>query len=137
MTITELLEFFSAYKALKSPGLSRRWNSQVDLPYQTCHLLKPPNGPQDTWIGEWPLPEDAPTPLRGVAVVYVLFDAVNVPCYVGSTDQFRTRMNKHTKDNKAFARWQAHPCPTREDAYTMEDRLLKERLPHLNRKASR
>ncbi|WP_086707507.1 GIY-YIG nuclease family protein [Streptomyces antimycoticus] len=137
VTITELLEFFEAYRALETPRRTRRWNNHIDLPYQTCHLMKPPNGPEGTWSGTWPCPETDPCPLRGVAVVYVLFDARNEPCYLGSTDQFRTRIGKHVKDGKVFTSWQAYPCPDREAAYVLEDRLLKERLPSLNKKAGR
>ncbi|MBL1120211.1 GIY-YIG nuclease family protein [Streptomyces sp. 110] len=72
-----------------------------------------------------------------MGVVYALFDARNDPCYLGSTDQFRTRIGKHVKDGKVFTSWQAYPCPDREAAYVLEDRLLKERLPSLNKKASR
>ncbi|MFJ2007960.1 GIY-YIG nuclease family protein [Streptomyces chartreusis] len=137
ISITELLEFFDAYRDLETPRWSRRWNEHVPLPYQTCSLLHPPNGPHHTWIGNWPCPEDAPTPLKGVAVVYILFNEGNEPCYVGSTQRFRTRMNDHVKQGKVFVQWQAFPCPDRESAYELEDRLLKERLPHLNRKAGR
>ncbi|MFI5688427.1 GIY-YIG nuclease family protein [Streptomyces sp. NPDC051636] len=97
ITITELLEFFHAYRALETPRWSLRWNEHISLPHQTCLLLHPPNGPGHTWVGAWPCSEDAPTPLKGVAVVYILFDERNEPCYVGSTQRFRTRMNDHVK----------------------------------------
>ncbi len=137
ITITQLLAFFDAYTALETPRRSRRWNEHIDIAYQTCHLMQAPNGPEGTWIGSWPCSESEPYPVRGVAVVYVLFDANNQPCYVGSTNQFRTRMGKHMKDGKAFTNWQAYPCPSREHAYELEDRLLKEQLPSLNKRASR
>ncbi|MFF8371857.1 GIY-YIG nuclease family protein [Streptomyces lydicus] len=95
ITIAQLLAFFEAYTALETPRRSRRWNEHIDIAYQTCHLMQTPNGPEGTWIGSWPCSEAEPYPVRGVAVVYVLFDANNQPCYVGSTNQFRTRMGKH------------------------------------------
>ncbi|MFI6658112.1 GIY-YIG nuclease family protein [Streptomyces sp. NPDC050523] len=137
INITELLEFFHAYRELETPRRTARWNEHVALPYQTCGILHPPNGPHHTWVGEWPCPERAPTPLKGVAVVYILFDAASEPCYVGSTSHFRTRMNNHVKQGKVFESWQAYPCPDRESAYQLEDKLLKERLPQLNRRAGR
>lgn len=137
ITITQLLAFFHEYRHLEIPRRTHRWNENIDLPYQTCNLLQSPNGPEGTWVGEWPCPETEPSPLRGVAVVYILFGQNNEPCYVGSTDRFRTRMNSHVKDGKIFGRWQAYPCGTREAAYVLEDRLLNERMPHLNRRKSR
>lgn len=137
ITIVELLDFFKAYRALETPRRTRRWNDHISLAYQSCHLMQAPNGPEGTWVGPWPCPESEPYPIRGVAVVYVLFDALNNPCYVGSTDQFRARMSHHVKDGKAFCSWQAYPCPTREAAYVLEERLLNERMPNLNRRKGR
>ncbi|MFJ5680253.1 GIY-YIG nuclease family protein [Streptomyces sp. NPDC093097] len=137
ITITQLLDFFQEYRKLDIPGRSHRWNENVDLIYQTCSLLQPPNGPEGTWVGEWPCGDADPCPLRGVAVVYVLFGQDNEPCYVGSTNHFRTRMGNHVKAGKVFSRWQAYPWPTREAAYVLEERLLNERMPNLNRRKGR
>ncbi len=99
--------------------------------------MQAPNGPEGTWTGSWPCSKAEPYPLRGVAVVYVLFDANNQPAVSAARNQFRTRMGKHVKDGKVFTHSQAYPCPSRDHAYELEDRLLKERLPDLNKRANR
>ena len=139
-----LQELFEATKAARIPLSS--WDEHVPVTWRQMiqaerrrHLeaLHAPNGPEGSWIGPWPLGDADPRPKGGQSVVYVLFDADNEPCYVGSTKNFRSRLGQHAKDGKEFARWQAHPCHDREHAYALEDRLLRERLPRLNRKASR
>lgn len=100
------------------------------------------------WSGVANLDMHAHRPPDGQAVVYVLFDDQNVPCYVGSTEKFKTRIDTHYRNGpggnrsrpergKEFERWVAYPCPDREAAYQLENRLLKEHKPYLNRKASR
>lgn len=97
----------------------------------------PPNGPEGTYVGVAPLPGDDVAPLEGTPVVYVLFDEDNEPCYVGSTQNLRARLNAHLTNGKQFVRWQAYPCASREDAYVLEERLLVERMPRLNRRRGR
>ncbi|MFE1361356.1 GIY-YIG nuclease family protein [Streptomyces harbinensis] len=139
----ELAEVHSALNELKSVGRATRWNSNIDVAWAKAAHWKRyvaryrPNGPAGSWIGDWPLTQGASRPGPRVPVVYVLFGPSNEPCYVGSTDQFAPRLNAHDKDGKRFLRWQAHPARDREHAYLMEDRLLREHKPHLNRKASR
>jgi hypothetical protein len=89
------------------------------------------------WRGIYPLEPAERFPRTGTSVVYVLFDDANVPCYVGSTSDFRGRSKAHRKEGKAFVCWLAYPCADREAAYALEDRLLREHKPYLNRKASR
>lgn len=126
------------------PGFSELWNesislhsSRIALMAKTAWLLKryEPNT-DGAWSGENPLMPQDQRPRDGQCVVYILFDDHNVPCYVGSTEKFKTRIDCHTRE-KSFARWVAYPCADRESAYQMEDRLLKEHKPYLNRKASR
>lgn len=78
-----------------------------------------------------------PAPPVGVSVVYVLFDVWNEPAYVGSTQDFRVRLAVHRKEKPGLLTWTAFPCADREAAYVLENRLLKEYKPHLNKKASR
>lgn len=137
MTITDLIGFFQRYRAIASPKKMQRWNESVNITYQSMLMQLPPNGPAHTWIGDWPHTEGAPYPLSGICVVYVLYGDDNEPCYVGSTRKFRSRMNQHAKGGKRFARWQAYPCPDRERAYVLEERLLKEYKPRLNRRTGR
>jgi hypothetical protein len=124
---------------LQMPGRMKAWDSIVGVSWKRLVQLarQLPNGPAGSWVGEYPIPLDAPRPIYGVPVVYVLFDEANVPCYVGSTDKFSPRMTAHEKSGKRFVRWQAHPCDNREHAYRLEDRLLKRHKPYLNRRAGR
>jgi hypothetical protein len=135
----QLMAVFERYKAMGLTGRLTRWDAHISITWkQMCHLRQQlSNGPEGSWVGEYPILIGQTAPTSGVAVVYVLFDAANEPCYVGSTSNFRVRLSKHRKDGKGFVRWQAHPCRDREHAYLLEDRLLKEHLPRLNRKASR
>lgn len=134
--IVEIKKFHNAYSRLETPGRRTRWNAEIDMPYQTVGRMGLPNGPEGTWIGDWPRPEGDATPPLRLPVVYVLFAPTNEPCYVGSTGQFTTRLSVHARD-KDFRHWQAYPCREREQAYLLEERLLRERLPFLNRKVGR
>ena len=137
MGIAELIAFFQQYRRLATDKKAQRWNESIDLQYKALLHQLPPNGPADTWVGEWPHIDGEPYPISGISVVYVLFDATNEPCYVGSTSKLRPRLSEHTKAGKLFVRWQAYPCRDREHAYEIEDRLLKHHLPRLNRRAGR
>ncbi|WP_432563691.1 GIY-YIG nuclease family protein [Kineococcus sp. SYSU DK003] len=124
----------------REPGFATRWDEAVDLDSRTIARARQfnslPNGPDGSWQGDNPLPAGASAPRTGVAVVYVLFDDDGSPCYVGSSMQFRSRLTWHRK-RKSFRYWAAYPCADREDAYVREERMLREVLPRLNKKASR
>ncbi|MFE9777774.1 GIY-YIG nuclease family protein [Streptomyces sp. NPDC005775] len=135
----QLVAVYEHYKAMGLTGRMHRWDEHVDISWKVMtHLSRQlPNGPEDSWVGEYPFHEATSAPAKGIAVVYVLFDDLNAPCYVGSTDQFRTRVAYHRRHGKQFVSWQAHPCRDREHAYELEDRLLRRHKPPLNQKASR
>lgn len=139
LTQQQLCTAVLAIQNLNMPGRMKAWDEIVGVSWKRlCQLAKQlPNGPEGSWVGEYPIPLDAPRPIYGVPVVYVLFDEANEPVYVGSTDKFSPRVTAHEKSGKRFVRWQAHPCEDREHAYRLEDRLLKQHKPRLNRKASR
>lgn len=135
----KLIAIYEHIKALATLGSRKAWDKHVSINWQKMKHLrgKLPNGPEGTWIGVNPCAGTDPAPTEGVPVVYVLFDDSNVPCYVGSSDNFRQRIKAHAKGGKVFARWQAHPCRDRAHAYEVEDRLLKEHKPQLNIRAGR
>lgn len=85
------------------------------------------------WLGTYPLGMNDPRPGRGVPVVYVLYLDVE-PIYAGSSDYFTGRLAAHRRDDKDFNRWRATACADRAAAYALEDRLLKQHLPTLNRR---
>jgi predicted GIY-YIG superfamily endonuclease len=93
--------------------------------------------PDGTWRGSSPLAEGDHMPARGRCVVYVLYDAAGQPCYVGSTQHLLVRLQSHRHNGKAFTSWTASACADREAAYQLEERLLSEYQPYLNRKRSR
>lgn len=144
--ISGVCDLHAEYVAVAAEGKRARWNA--GMPFSANwnriqHLtrapdkppLHEPNGPHGSWQGDSSLGY-CPAPPRGACVVYVLFDAANVPCYVGSTMNFRGRMSSHRRA-KEFARWVAYPCKDREGAYELEERLLAEHKPYLNKKAGR
>lgn len=139
LALIELAAIYDECLAFKTAGISSRWNAHIDISWGRMRYLAQhlPNGPEGTWIGVAPLLDGDPAPLEGMPVVYVLFGEDNEPCYVGSTAKFRTRLRAHISGGKEFVRWQAYPCETREDAYVLEERLLIERMPRLNRKRGR
>ncbi|MEV0616112.1 GIY-YIG nuclease family protein [Nonomuraea sp. NPDC050404] len=127
---------------LKRPGWSKLWDEAVPFKSSTLTnfwvIRRYRQNEDGAWSGEGHLDQRAPRPRDGQAVVYVLFDDENVPCYVGSTEKFKQRIGTHRRDDgKSFVRWIAYPCPDREAAYVLEDRLLKEHKPYLNRRAAR
>jgi hypothetical protein len=146
--MTVLIDLYAEMRVSFGPGFTRQWNKSIpvgsegikaeilrrDYAKRAGHL-NAPNGPNGTWQGGVP-DRGSPAPPRGQSVVYVLFDASNTPIYVGSTYTFRARLNTHLKD-KPVASWTAFPCRNREHAYELEDLLLKQYKPTLNRKASR
>ena len=141
ISLDELAAAYVEYRAVTDPGYSHRWNAvmAVSAARLQNHLkvlsYRAPNGPHGTWEGTFPF-DDETTPGTGTSVVYVLFDAANVPCYVGSTGHFRRRMHWHADEGKAFVFWRAHPCNSRAAAYELEDQLLRQYKPYLNKRAA-
>jgi len=132
-------------------GFTCTWNRS--MPVQAKHVIgrersraarvaaeerNAPNGPHGTWAGDLPLPcDEAPVPLKGIAVVYVLYDANSEPVYHGSSDNLRSRLRRHEKEKPEAVRWVASRCEDREHAYQVEVANLVQHLPRLNKKASR
>lgn len=139
ITQHQLCTALVAIRGLEMSGRMNAWDEIVGVPWKRVWQIAKqlPNGPEGSWVGEYPIPADGPRPICGVSVVYVLFDETNEPVYVGSTEKLSPRLTAHQKDGKRFVRWQAHPCRDRDHAYRLEDRLLKQHKPRLNRKASR
>lgn len=134
--------YTSFRKAIRPlPSLTSLWDAAIPISMASIrnrprnYKEKPKPGVNGIWFGPWPL-RNTPTPARDQSVVYVLFDEANVPCYVGSTKRFRIRLSEHHSE-KRFANWAAYECDDRESAYLLEDRLLREHKPYLNKKASR
>lgn len=143
MTEPELVAVFGAYMPVAVTGWKKRWLEAVGVhPNRMLHFLKEPgygapNMPDGTWRGSWPLAHGESLPVNGTCVVYVLYDAANEPCYVGSSSNVRNRLKGHHADGKQFAWWTAFVCADREAAYQLEERLLSECLPYLNKKRGR
>lgn len=116
-------------------GWSGEWQA-VGLPgpqWIRAVLASEPNAPAGSWqgTGAYATP-DNPMPPNGRSVVYVLYDHDNQPCYLGSSEQFRTRLRVHIKDGKPVKSWSAFPCRDRDDAYRLEFELLQSHKPYLN-----
>jgi len=140
-----LVGFYNVFSAVALPGFTKRWNAAISCNAGRVQSLRQrdrweayhaPNMPDGTWNHPWPL-GDHGTPANGVPVVYVLYDDKNVPCYVGSSEWLRGRLQQHERDGKLFVRWTASQCPSRDAAYELEDRLLSEFKPYLNTRAGR
>lgn len=143
-----LYALYNQFRDLSDPGYGKRWNAAMPISHgslRNAHsdLLyrRQPrwqaNGSHGSYHGVWPLGENDPRPMNGECVVYVLYDAASRPCYVGSTQGFYYRMKAHWADGKVFERWVAFVCDDRDAAYKLEDGLLKEHTPYLNRRAAR
>jgi len=171
LSLEELYELYLRYRAVmhdsgpdgkdvhkhRRPSVATLWNEVMPIKHAVIHGkvkalaldVRYEQNEDGYWSGVADLKPDAPRPRDGQAVVYVLFDDRNVPCYVGSTGKFKSRIDTHFRnaagyrrsrgggEGKDFARWVAYPCADREAAYQLEDRLLKEHKPYLNKKASR
>lgn len=142
LTDRELCEAYDAYRAVAIQGFSSIWNasmpfSVVQMQHMKTRLRREDRCAAGSWSGCFPFVDEEATPPYQFSVVYVLFDAENIPCYVGSTENFRSRVRAHARDGKRFVRWSAHPCADREAAYQLEDRLLREHKPYLNRRVGR
>lgn len=140
----DLCELYDEYRLIAEPGFSDRWGEHLPFSGKQMSGVKGrlrwrealSSGP---WSGEYPFlgHGQEPTPPTGCSVVYVLFDAKNIPCYVGSTKYFSSRLTQHHRAGKRFGRWMAQHCANREAAYLLEERLLREHKPYLNVRASR
>lgn len=96
-------------------------------------VLSQPNCPDGSWWQDGQYCGGGPRPADGQAVVYVLYDANNAPCYVGSSEHFDQRLMVHRGD-KNFASWRAWPCADRATAYRRESEMLRDVMPRLNRR---
>lgn len=143
MTEVELAHVYRAYAAVAVTGFMKRWEAIVPVhPGRMQHILRnlksadrhAPNMPDGTWQGTWPLCVEDRIPAYDTCVVYVLYDTTNVPCYVGSTMNLGARLKGHAKDGKSFVWWTAYRCADREAAYRLEEKLLNEHKPYLNKK---
>lgn len=134
-----LIELHASMKHSYGPGFSRVWDEHMPIPSNRVlwFRMDVPNGPMGSFIGTIPIGSANPCPPGGMAVVYVLFDAANEPIYVGSTDAFRDRLRVHRKEKPEARQWTAYPCRDRKHAYDVEDRLLKEHKPRMNKRAAR
>lgn len=143
ITEVELALMYRAYADYAVPGFMKRWDAAVPVPAGRMQYILTdlktkqrhiPNGPDETWRGEWPYAVGDRLPVSGTCVVYVLYDKMTAPCYVGSTQDLSARLKAHHKDGKPFVRWTAFPCADREAAYRLEEKLLGEHQPYLNKK---
>lgn len=141
-------EMLALYESLNRPGFFTAWNA-AGLPHpgrlRADVEAAVRNAPNDSasggWVGEFD-PEgfgtvSAPRPPDWTPVVYVLYAADCTPIYCGSTEHFRQRLKAHHRDGKQFVAWRAVRCADRAQAYALEDQLLKQSCPPLNRKAGR
>jgi predicted GIY-YIG superfamily endonuclease len=139
VTEDDLIAICHEYVTSAAPGYRARWDAALPGPCSRVESMwrNRPNGPHGSWFGTEPW-DGGPSPRPGVCVVYVLFDAANVPCYAGSTKDLRNRFMGHRHDGVPFVRWVAYPAGgDREAAYQLEERLLAEHRPYLNKKVGR
>lgn len=143
LTEVDLYGLLSDMRDSFGSGFGKVWDAHIPVSWRRIQTAVErlqritPNGPEGSWHGTFPIGPNDPYPPYGMPVVYVLFDGTNEPVYVGSTEGFRSRMAPHVREKPGLTRWAAYPCRDREHAYEVEDRVLREHLPHLNRKASR
>lgn len=141
-------EMFDLYETLNGPGLFTAWNA-AGLPHPArlraeveMARRNMPNDPASGgWVGEFDWGQvtviPGPHPPNWTPVVYVLYGADAEPVYCGSTEHFKQRLKAHYREGKAFVAWRAVPCSDRAQAFALEDRLLKQSCPPLNRRAGR
>lgn len=143
MSEVELAYLYRAFSKVAVVGFMKRWEAIAPVhPGRMQHILRhiktldrhAPNMPDGTWRGPWPLERGDHVPAYDTCAVYVLYDQANVPCYVGSTLNLGARLKDHAKDGKAFVWWTACQCTDREAAYRLEEKLLNEHKPYLNKK---
>lgn len=132
-------ELVRAYRVVKDggiPGYGTRWQSVIPYTPQHMNRMAALTGIEE-WSGQgMNVHLDPGRPPKGAFVVYILFDEVNHPVYVGSTGSFASRMSHHRRD-KVWASWVAHRCEDRAHAYEVEDRFLRQYLPGVNRQGAR
>lgn len=136
---------FRLYEELKTPGFFTAWKSS-GLPHpaklradvQAMERHRPNDPASGGWVGEWVNGAiQGNCPEHGRPVVYVLYGADAEPVYCGSSEQFAKRLDAHYRDGKRFVAWRAVPCQSREEAFKLEDQLLKQHCPPLNKRAGR
>ncbi len=144
LTTAHLLQLHRDMKLSYGGGFTKVWNRVMpiqsnQLPHVAARDRRiAEEQRRQSWYGTFPLDGSYTVPSKGVSCVYILFDRADVPAYIGSTEQFRTRMGSHRRERPgAFLRWICYTCESREAAYQLEEKLLRENLPYLNRKASR
>jgi len=147
----DAVALLALYESLNCPGFTTAWvrnglphpqRMRADVAAIARHR---PNDPSSGgWVGEWtvdghgwPGRIEGNYPGRGMPVVYVLYGADASPVYCGSSEQFLVRLKAHHRDGKVFVAWRAVPCRSREDAFRLEDQLLRQHCPPLNRRAGR
>ena len=139
ITRAEAKEVYLVIQRAGLPGRAIRWNREMPKGYDTSTLAMAnqwevtheTNGPGNTWLGESMY--SRPAPPDGQCVVYVLYDELNAPCYVGSTKQFTVRMRQHRRTGKKWVAWRAMACGDRTEAYEREREMLREYAPYLNK----
>lgn len=145
ISFDELMDAFRTIRGTLTSGWTARWDAELPgtrgmiakvLSAARLAPLREPNAACGSWRGPWPLGPADPRPRRGQPVVYILYDAAGL-CYYGSSGSLLNRLDQHQREGRAFSRWCAYPCATRELAYRIEDRLLKRRLPPGNVRAGR
>lgn len=141
----DLLHLYKGLRERVGAGLAPAWDA-VGMPISAGWIITrltrwdeyARNGPDElSWVGVFPIAPGDAAPFADEPVVYVLYDASNEPVYVGSTNGFRKRLRDHWKDGKRFVAWMAVPCVNRERAYELEEALLRQRMPKLNKRATR
>lgn len=142
ISLDDLQSLHTEMKFCYGSGFVKVWDECMPIASASLrHVItrvrqNPPNGPMGSWMGLVHASGES-KPWRGIAVVYVLFDAANVPIYVGSTGNFPSRLNTHRNEKPEAIRWTAYKCRDREHAYEVEDRLLREHKPAMNVRAGR
>ena len=141
LSAEDFYRFYLRFRLVAIEGFTHRWDARMPMTASKVRgeaerYLRDLPSPDGTWSGIYPLGGQGAPPDQ-VSVVYVLFDPHNVPCYVGSTAHFRERLKVHRKKGKRFDRWMAYRCEDRDAAYALEERLLREHKPYLNKKIHR
>jgi hypothetical protein len=143
ITKEQLVDVYRSVRPYLSNGFSVRWEERIPVPFRwiqgaaklaNMSRMNGPNGA--SWTGVWPPERNAPAPLAGTPVVYVLYDAAGEPIYLGSSKNLRNRLKVHSRE-RDFAAWIAVPCASREAAFLTEDYHLRTRPPSQNKKPSR
>lgn len=153
LTEEQLLDMLLAMRDSYGTGHSKVWDRHMPPTLSSRHVRtivasqrhyaekverNQPNGPTEgNWVGTLPECWQGPMPLDGDPVIYMLFDADGEPVYLGSTGGFRTRLAAHVREKPGIHSWSAQLCESREQAYDIEDQLLKLRMHKYNRKQGR